>query len=291
MKTVFLILLGVLASAWGQGCDNNYGAYLNALKDEVNTDDNKVNALESEFRDDFHTLVRKAFASSSDDASYCYLPDEDLKVDVYGPDGPMKDCQKCQTMTKNLRDKYFKSKDEVRKCLRAHFASAVREELEPCIQGKISNGYNFHVPPIPDFDEKTFSVINIVEEGVDYRIMARSRLDACRSANAAKYQNTKPIFDKGYPGIYAKHCQASKNAKAKAVSSGCSSRFAEVKGASCTCIDEKREDWHQRFAKIYQIVSNAQSASECGQKNQRRRGRVVGKNTNRLGRMYPQGSE
>jgi len=156
------------------------------------------------------------------------------------------------------------SQESVRKCFRTHFAQAVREELEPCIQGKISNGYQFKVPEIPDFDQKTFTYIDIVEKALNYRIICRSRLDACQSVNGGKFEVSKPCLDNGFPGIYAKHCQAAKNAKAKAVSSSCSSRFNEVKKATCQCMEEKRQDWHDRFAKIQKIVNDAQSATQCG---------------------------
>jgi len=177
----------------------------------------------------------------------------------------MKGCDRCQGLAKSLRDKYLKSDEKVRQCFRKDFAQAIREELEPCIQAKISNGYSFKVPPIPDFDEKTFKNIDIVETAVDYRIMVRSRLDACQQVGGQdKYSSTKSCMDNGYPGIYAKHCQCAKNAKAKAVSSSCSARFGEVKTATCQCMDDKRNDWHDRFAKIQDIVNNAQSASDCG---------------------------
>jgi len=202
---------------------------------------------------------------STDDSSRCALTDDELKGDVYGDSGPLKGCSRCQTLAKGLRDKYMGSKEDVRKCFRQHFATAVREELEPCIQGKISNGYSFHVPDIPDFDQKTFQNIDIVEQGINYRIVARSRLDACKAVNPAKFQSTGPCMDKEFAGIFAKHCQAAKDARAKAVSSSCSSRFDEVKKATCQCMNEKRNDWHDRFVKIQDIVNNAQTASQCGQ--------------------------
>lgn len=172
-------------------------------------------------------------------------------------------------MIKGLRDKFLHSKEDVRKCFREHFAQAIREELEPCIQAKISNGYSFKVPPTPDFDERTFSHVDLVEAGLDYRIAARSRLDACKAVNPAKYAFTGPCMDKEYAGIYQKHCQAAQAAKAKAVSSSCSKRFGEVKTATCQCMVEKRDDWHTRFSKIQAIVqqTSAQTitSSQCGQ--------------------------
>jgi len=264
MKAVFIIL-AIVASAWAQDCDNSFGAYLNALKDGTTSDSQTERDLEIENRDDYKTLVRKCFATSRDNSGKCALTDDELNADVYGPDGPMKDCDRCRGMAKGLHDKYMKSEESVRKCFRSHFAQAVREELEPCIQGKISNGYQFHVPPIPDFDEKTFANIDIAETAVNYRIVARSRLDACQAVNPSNYQNSKPCMDNGYAGIFSKHCQAAKNAESKAVSSSCSSRFGEVKTATCQCMDDKRNDWHDRFAKIQDIVNNAQSASTCGQ--------------------------
>jgi len=264
---IILFILTVIVSARAQDCDGSFGAYLNSLKDITTSDNNKEKDLEIENRDDYYKLCRQCFGTSRDDSSKCALTDDELKADVYGPDGPMKDCDRCRTMAKGLHDKYMKSEEGVRKCFRSHFAQAIREELEPCIQGKISNGYNFHVPPIPDFDEKTFNNIDIAETAVNYRIIARSRLDACKAVNTgnSKYQNTQSCMDNEFPGIFSKHCQAAKDAKAKAVSGSCSSRFGEVKTATCQCMDEKRSDWHDRFAKIQDIVNNAQSASTCGQ--------------------------
>jgi hypothetical protein len=238
---------------------------LNALKGEI-ADESKSKDLELEYRDDFYKLVRQCFATSTDDSSRCALTDDELKGDVYGDTGPLKGCNRCQSLAKGLRDKYMGSKEDVRKCFREHFSNAIREELEPCIQGKISNGYSFKVPPIPDFDEKTFKNIDTVEQGINYRIVARSRLEACKAINPGKAKSTGPCVDNEFSGIYAKHCQASKNARSKGVSSSCGKRFDEVKKATCQCMDEKRSDWHTRFSKIQEIVNNAQSASECGQK-------------------------
>jgi hypothetical protein len=262
MKTI-LVLLAVTAVSLADDCDNSFGAYLNALKDQL-TDDSKSKDLEVEFRDDYYKLVRQCFAQSTDDSSKCALTDDEVKGDVYGDSGPLKGCSRCQSLVKGFRDKFMGSQESVRKCFRTHFAEAVREELEPCIQGKISNGYSFKVPPIPDFDEKTFKNIDIVEAGIDYRIAARSRLDACKAVNPAKYQSSGPCMDNEFSGIYSKHCQAAKAARQKAVQSSCSNRFGKVKDATCQCMIEKRNDWHDRFAKIQDIVKNARSASQCG---------------------------
>jgi hypothetical protein len=261
---VLLVILAIAATCTAENCDNTFGAYLNALKDDTTSDDTKAKALEEENRDDYRKLIRDCFAESTDDSSKCALTNDELEGDVYGDSGPLKGCSRCQTMVKGFRDKFMNSKEEVRKCFRSHFAQAVREELEPCIQGKISDGYNFKVPPVPDFDEKTFQNIEIAEAAVNYRIKARSRLDACQSVNPGKYANSGPCMNKGYAGIFAKHCQSAKNAKSKAVSSGCGARFGEVKGATCKCMDEKRDEWHVKFAKIQDIVNNAESASQCG---------------------------
>jgi len=263
MKVLFFVA-ALVATSWAapaDTCDNSFEAYLKALKDEIGA---AGKDLEVEFRDDFYKLVRQCFAATTDDSSKCGLSDAEVKGDVYGDSGPLKGCSRCQTMVQGLRDKFLKSKEDVRKCFRTHFAQAVREELEPCIQAKISNGYSFKVPEIPDFDEKAWANVDVIEQGLDYRIAARSRLDACKAVNPAKFQSTGPCMDKGFPGIYAKHCQASKNAKSKAVTASCTKRFDEVKKASCQCMDEKRDDWHQRFTKIQDIVNNAQSASQCG---------------------------
>jgi len=260
---VLLVISAILATALAQSCDNTFGAYLNALKDQL-ADDSQSKQLETEFRDDYYKLVRQCFAESTDDSSRCALTNDELKGDVYGDSGPLKGCGRCQSLARGLRDKYMNSKEDVRKCFRSHLAQAIREELEPCIQGKISNGYSFKVPVLPDFDEKTFKNIDIAEQAVNYRIISKSRLDACKTVNPGKYSSTGPCINNGYPGIFAKHCQAAKNARSKAVSSSCGGRFDEVKKATCQCMDEKRDDWHSRFAKIQQIVNNAESASQCG---------------------------
>jgi len=284
---VLLILLGVAATAWADNCNNDFGKYLNNLKDEISKDDSTAKALEEENRDDYRKLVKQCFAESSDDESKCHLADSELQGDIYGEDGPMKGCSRCQTMARGLRDKYMHSQEGVRKCFRQHLGDAIREELQPCIQGKISNGYDFTVPPIPDFDEKTFKNIDIAETAVNYRIVARSRLDACSSVNPAKYATTNPCMQNEYAGIFSKHCQAAKNAKDKAVKSECSARFGEVKTATCQCMDEKREDWHVKFAKVAEIVKNAQSASQCGDDIDKELGAWVGKLQSALNDCMP----
>jgi len=256
---VLMIVLVTVAAAWADDCDNSFGSFLKALKDGMNADDSTATALESEFTNDYRSLIHKCFSNGG-----CQLTDDELDTPIFGDDGPMKGCSRCQGLASGLEDKYMKSDEKTRKCLRQHLGQAVREELEPCIQGKISNGYNFHVPPIPDFDEKTFNNIETVKKGLYYRIWARSRLDACQSVNPGKYDVTKPCMDNGTPNMFAKHCQIAKAAKAKAVSSSCSARFDEVKKATCQCMDEKRQDWHNRFDKIKNIIDNAQSASQCG---------------------------
>jgi len=258
MKTV-VVLLGLLATCWADSCDNSFGAFLNALKDEMsaNTAD-----LEAENRDDYNKLVRQCFSDGSDD-SKCSLTDDELHADVYGDSGPLKGCDRCQTLVKGFRDKYMHSQESTRKCFRTHLAQAIREELEPCIQGKL-NDFNFHVPELPDFDQNTFQQINVVETSVGYHIMARSRLDVCQNVNPNKYSNTAPCMANGFPGIYAKHCQAAKNAK-KTVSSNCNGRFKNVKRASCECMDTKRDEWHTKFNNIQKIVNDATSASQCRQ--------------------------
>jgi len=263
MKVV-LLLLSVAATAWADNCDNSFGAYLNALKDEIASDDSKSRALEEENRDDYHKLIRQCFAESSDDTSKCHLTDDEMNVDIYGDSGPLKGCERCQQMAKGLHNKYMKSEESVRICFRKHLRQAIGEELEPCIQGKISD-YNFKIPLIPDFDEKTFKSIDIAEQGVNYRIWAKSRLDACHTVNPAGFESTNVCMANGYAGIFAKHCQAAKNAKAKAVTgTSCASRFDVVKTATCKCMDEKRNEWHDKFVKVQDIVNNAQSASQCG---------------------------
>jgi len=260
MKVV-LVLLALLASCWAQSCDNSFKDFLYALKDELVANSRPI---ETEFKNDYYTLARKCFADSSS-GSNCYLGDDELNGDVYGDRGPMKGCNRCQGLARSLRDKFMKSKESVRKCLRLKFSQAVREEIEPCIQGKVSNGYDFHVPQLPDFDEKTFESIDIVEAGINYRIMARSRLDACANVNPGKYGPTKQCMDAGYSGIYSKHCSAVKKAK-RQVSSSCGGRFTELKGAVCQCFDEKRLEWQNKFKRIKAIVdatANGGSASKC----------------------------
>jgi len=258
MKSVVL-LLGIVATCWADSCDNSFGSFLNALKDGLRTN---TRDLEVELRDDYNKLVRQCFADSSDD-NKCSLTDDELKTDVYGDGGPLHGCDRCQSMARSFRDKFMKSSDSTRRCFRQHFAKAIKEELEPCIQGKL-NDYNFRVPDLPDFDEKTFQNIEIVETTVGYHIMARSRLDVCQNVNPSKASNTGPCLSKGFNGIYSKHCAAGKSAKSNAVSSNCNGRFNDVKRATCDCMEDKRGEWHTKFANIQKIVNEATSASQCG---------------------------
>jgi ribosomal protein S17E len=258
MKCVVL-LVGILATCWADSCDDSFGSFLNKLKGELDT--NKRD-LEVENRDDYNKLVRQCFSDGGDD-NKCSLSDDELKTDVYGDSGPLKGCARCQQMAKSFRDKFMHSSESTRKCFRRHFSKAIREELEPCIQGKLSD-YNFRVPELPDFDENTFQNIEIVETTVGYHIMARSRLDVCQNVNPSKYSNTGPCLKNGYSGIYSKHCQFGKRAKSSAVSSTCNGRFKTVKRASCDCMEEKRDDWHTKFGHIQKIVNEATSASQCG---------------------------
>jgi len=257
---VIVILASLVSTSLAaDSCDDSFGKYLEALKDQIN---NNAQSCENEFLNDFDTLVHKCF-SPDGSGGKCALSDEDLNTDVYGDSGPNRGCANCQKMCKSLRDKFLHSPDSERKCLRQHFGQAVREEIEPCIQAKIPNGYSFKVPPIPDFDEQTFKYIDVVEKGVDHRIMAYSRLDVCRNANPAKFQVTSPCMANGYSGIYALHCKNSQAAKAKAVSSSCESRFNEVKKASCECLYEKRVAWHAKFAQVYKIVTSTTDGQQC----------------------------
>jgi len=259
-----LVLLLAVAACRADNCDNSFGDFLNNLKSGI---DKNAQALQQEIKDDEATLAKKCFDDSTS-GSKCALTDDELHTDCFGDSGPMKGCDRCIKLSGSLRDKFLKSDPNTRKCFRQHLGKAIKEELEPCIQGKISNGYSFRVPDLPDFEEKTFDYIDLVLQGISEDVMIHSRLDACQNVNPAKFAISGPCVDNGYAGIYSKHCQVAKDAKAKAVSSACLARFNEVKTATCQCMVEKKQDWHQRFDKIKTIVDDtaAQSieASACG---------------------------
>lgn len=282
----FILLLGIITTCLGDSCDNHFGAFLNALKNEINQNQAKSKALELEFRDDFRRLVRRCFSQTTGDAGRCALSDSELTTDQCGDSGPLRGCSKCQGMCSSLRDKILRAPEQQKKCFRQKFAQAVREEIEPCIQGKI-NDYNFHVPEIPDFDQNAQASLNVIEDALSERTMAYSRLDVCRTVNPDKYKNTASCVAKGYPGIYSKHCQCAKNAKAKSVSSSCSARFAKLKSATVSCLLEKRNLWHQKFAQVYKIVQSATSASQCASDISNSLGSWVGKLQDALNDCIP----
>lgn len=263
LVTIFLFL--VKPSATQKKCDDAFGKFLDELKKSQGKTKNAEN-LANELRDDYYRLVRQCFASAADDSSKCFLADDEIKGDVYGENGPLKGCDRCQKLASSLRDKVLKLNKNDKECFQSMIMKAFWQSLEPCVRGTISNGYSFTVLSIGDWSPMMDSaVLSSFLQAIDSRIAAGSRLQACGAVNPTKYRSTAPCMKNGFPNMYQKHCQAVKDAVSVSVSNQCNARFKEIAKATCTCINAKADDFRRSFSQIQDVVTNAKSASECGQ--------------------------
>jgi hypothetical protein len=262
MKLI-LFIVGLLAAAVtaDNSCDASFKAYLDSLKNQIVQDSN-TGPLENELADDYVNLCHRCF-DTAQGGSKCVLPDDQLNADVFGDSGPLRECERCRALATKLRDAYFQSAEETRKCFRNALSDAIRDELQPCIGGRL-NEPNFRIPPLPDFDANTFKYKDVVLRGISVRVMSRSRLDACASMNPAKAEKTSSCLDDEYSNIYSKHCSIAKSARSSAVQGGCNSRFNAVRKATCQCMDDKREDWHNKLKQVKDIIDKATSGTQCG---------------------------
>lgn len=78
------------------------------------------------------------------------LTDNELKMDIYGNSGPLRGCDKCQQVAKDIHDKVMGYDFKTLVCLQNHVMEYFENYLEPCIQSTIVNGSDFKIPSFPD---------------------------------------------------------------------------------------------------------------------------------------------
>lgn len=258
MKSL-LFLSTILVVANGQ-CDNSFKNYLNCIASTTG-DASAGRNLELEFRDDFAKLVSRAFDPSVNPGNTkCALSQTELQTDIFGDSGPLRGCGECQKVAKDLRDKFFSASEQISACLRTKMAAAVIDELQPCIANQLGD-QSFHIPDLPDFDLHTSGFKDLILQSTSYRVMAYSRLFVCRNNNAGRASTTeRALQDKS--GLFKQHCSLDESCTSK-VQSNCQSQYNKVRGATCTCMSTKRNEWHGKFDKVNQAIVNFDSASTC----------------------------
>jgi len=254
LKLVVLLSTALAVAKAAGSCDGSFKGFMQCLAD------GKVQSLEEEFDADFVRHVGDCFETAvSPSNTKCVLSKANLETDVYGDDGPLHGCPKCQEYAREIRDRIFKSTESLRKCFRDNFAKAVVNDLQPCIRNQL-NDQSFNIPQLPDFDLRSGSFINLIEKSTSHRIMAYSRLAACADRFPDRARTSKNCLD-NRRGLYKKHCALSQGCESSQVTSSCKSTFSKTKEATCKCLDIKRQEWHSRLEKVKEAVFNPEHSS------------------------------
>jgi len=258
MKLIVVMSMA-LAVAFGQSCDSSFKGFMDCLA-ATTGNSAKGKVLEQEFDDDFVAQVSSCFDSSlTGSNAKCVLSRANLDSDVYGDDGPLHGCPKCQEIAHDIRDRIFKAPESVRKCFRVKFTAAVVNDLQPCIRNQL-NDQSFSIPAMPDFDAGSAAFANLIEQSTSHRIMAYSRLSLCKEKSPQRAKVTEECM-KNKKGYYKKRCELTHSCVSSAVSSSCKSTFTKTKDATCTCLALKRAEWHDRLEKVRQAVFNPEKSS------------------------------
>uniref|UniRef100_A0A915IRS3 Uncharacterized protein n=1 Tax=Romanomermis culicivorax TaxID=13658 RepID=A0A915IRS3_ROMCU len=241
-------------------CNSSFKKYLNCIAESTG-DPSKGKNLEDEFADDFEILASRSFdPSRTSNNGRCVLSNAELKTDIFGDDGPLRNCPDCQKIAKDLKKKIFDAPEDVRLCLRLELADAVVDELQPCIAREL-NDPNFRVPPLPDFDEGSSSFQDVILKAVSYRVMAYSRLYACGGVSVTRANATQAALQ-NKAGLFKNHCGLSSSCKQK-INPSCNDDFFKVEKATCKCMFVKKDEWHAKFEIVRDSIENFQSQDIC----------------------------
>ncbi|CAF1532991.1 unnamed protein product, partial [Adineta ricciae] len=243
-------------------CDNRFNAFLNSWAQNISSDE-YIRSVETEFRDDYQTLVHQCFAKTSDDPNKCVLSDNELNGDVYGDDGPLMGCGQCQKIVKQLRANYLKINYTTRKCIDINLFNIVSSQLQSCTRNKLNDSDFIFTNQESLAHSVPLEIINIAEQAMSNRIMANSRLDACKIRNPEKWAMTNLCMKNGRSDMYHTQCIIQKASKISNVPTKCNKRFKDVKQATCNCIAEVREDWRNEIMNIKYSIVNALKDHKC----------------------------
>ncbi|CAF1477770.1 unnamed protein product [Adineta ricciae] len=181
------------------------------------------------------------------DFNKCVLSDNELNGDVYGDDGPLMGCGQCQKIVKQLRANYLKINYTTRKCIDINLFNIVSSQLQSCTRNKLNDSDFIFTNQESLAHSVPLEIINIAEQAMSNRIMANSRLDACKIRNPEKWAMTN----------------LSSTTDVFSVPTKCNKRFKDVKQATCNCIAEVREDWRNEIMNIKYSIVNALKDHKC----------------------------
>lgn len=268
MKSCCAVLACLLALTTAQQCTEDFGSFLNCLNRDL-TNTVKAKVLEQELDDGFVNATRVCFqftgipeSTSWTGPARCFFQVANQNVDIYGSSGPLKDCGVCQGAAKLLRTKYFSSTAEQKSCLRQKLKDAIVDEVGPCIKTELQQ-LDFKVPSIPDFNAKDDEFLDAIESTIKHRVNTWNRLDDCLGKNNAAGLVSSKCMSRRENSFYKKHCDLASSCKSSSVSAQCSSKFEQVKTATCTCLNKKREEWRQKLSQLVSDLKRATSSNQC----------------------------
>uniref|UniRef100_A0A0N4ZTD1 DUF725 domain-containing protein n=1 Tax=Parastrongyloides trichosuri TaxID=131310 RepID=A0A0N4ZTD1_PARTI len=261
MNGVICILLIVIVNTINcQDCSSVsstkavFGNYLNCVKKSLDSD---YGAFESEMQDHYREAASKCFSSSISDANKkerCVLTLNDLNSKAWDRNGPLRDCSICRTFASGAIKALLNTPAEDQKCIRGEVSKAIAKEANYCIAKKISNFPG--IPQIPDLEEASFNYKESVMNSISDFILVQSRLSFCGERKPARAQNTKNCMKKPFDGFLRKHCQVIKGCDQQ-LPGDCVSQIGEIRVATCSCVDEARNEMKKRISSISQAIQES----------------------------------
>ncbi|VDD88365.1 unnamed protein product, partial [Enterobius vermicularis] len=183
----------------------------------------------------------------------CVLAPSDLDSLAWDRNGPLRDCSICRTFAAGAIKAILSTPADEQKCIRSEVTKAIAKEADYCLGKKIPNFPG--VPDLPDFEEASFAYKENVIKSVSDYILVRSRLAFCAERKPNRAAATKACLKNPFPGYLAKHCDVLKKCDQQ-VPTSCNRQIQEIKAATCSCIEDTRDDLKRRIASVAEAIKS-----------------------------------
>ncbi|CAI4231297.1 unnamed protein product [Auanema sp. JU1783] len=250
-------VLALVALGQAQDCSTPtgsrevFGKYLQCIKEGL---DANYGIYEDEIREHGRRAATACFASSIEEGNTkdrCVLNANDLNQVAWDRHGPLRDCTICRTFASGALKAIKSTPAEDQKCIRQEITKAIAREATYCLRKKIADFPG--VPEIPDLEEGSFNFKDSVISSLSDHILIHSRLTFCGERKPQRASNTRSCLNNPFVGYLAEHCKVLSSCDARLAVGSCAQTIPNTRSATCSCINEARDDLKKRIASISQV--------------------------------------
>jgi len=263
MLKLFVLGLAV-ALASSQTCSNNFGSYMNCIKDSIGGKEGFLK-LEKEYQGELDSTQGSCFDNGSNGKSdHCALSNADFGTDAFGPQSvPLADCNTCKVIAKAVVSVITQVDRETAQCTASFIREKLADNLKPCVEATIGD---FKLPPIPDFEEDGFDHKEVIQKTLSKSVNMNYALALCKAKNEAGFKQTNKCLNGKSRNPSSGPCSITGTCLNK--QGQCSADVRAAHDRTCECSHEGAEKVQEHITKFSQeLIRSVYTTKLCFIKN------------------------